>query len=133
MSDESAGAMVACVRCGTATDSRSALHSGEGLICATCENADATSELWKGAAAKLLGSSFSSIGLGLVSIIFNPCFLMTGLAIGTAVGALTSLQRHPEYRPHLGWRMPVVIVASAIGIVLALARVILAVVLGAMG
>lgn len=126
-SETTAGSTITCARCGAATDPTRALHASEGLICSTCEDADATTELWKGAAAKLLGSSFSSIGLGVIAIFFNPCFLMTALAVGTAVGALTSLHRHPEYRPHLGWRMPVVIVASVAGVLLAFGSIFLGV------
>jgi len=111
--------MIACARCGADTDPNTAVYSADGMLCAGCEDADVTNELWKSATQKLVGAAAGSVLFGVGSLFINPCFFLTGASLASGIGVLTSMARHPEYRQQLGGKAPLIMGVAILGILCA--------------
>lgn len=112
---------IPCAKCGDSVLVAEACWSEQGER--ICERCDAVQTIETGdnrATSGIVGGGMGAFFLGLTSICFNPVFVMSFLAIGTGVGTLVTLHRHPEYRQKMGWKFPAAVAGAVIGILLGL-------------
>ena len=116
-----AGPTIPCATCATPIDPSTASWSEQGeRICKRCEAVQTIETGDQRAAATIVGGGIGALMLGLSSMCFNPLFLMSVLAIGSGVGTLVTIVRHPEYKEKMGWQYPVALGGAVMGILLGL-------------
>ncbi len=94
----------ACGMCGVAIDPTRAHYSNQGvLICDGC-NLHEDVQVQEGRAiSSLQKAGYGALGLGVVSLfVCNPVMMLSIATIVTAIGTMTTLARHPEYKAKLG-------------------------------
>lgn len=107
--------MVPCPRCGQSLDPTKAVYSKEGeLICKNCESSDIIKEGYVRAAR---GISFGSLGGAVVSLIFNPFWILSITATVGAIQALILIHKK-EYREQLGNQYGSCLVAAIAALIL---------------
>ena len=112
---------IACARCGDFVDGASTLLSDTGdPICTGCNDRAELGEGEHRAASAIFATSGSAFGFGLIGCVVNPYFLMTVLGVLSALSTFGLVIRHPEYRKHLGWRLPATIVVASLGLLMSL-------------
>lgn len=110
---------VACTRCGDFVESSGAFLSNDGdPICRKCNDKADIDAGEERAAGAIFAASGGALGLGVIGIFYNPCLLPTILGVMSGASTFALLQRHPEYRKRMGWKLPATMVIAAIGIAL---------------
>ena len=118
---DTANPTIPCAKCGTTVVVNEASWSEEGeRICKRCEAVQTIETGDKRAASGIVGGGVGAFALGLCSMCFNPLLIMSFMAIGTGIGTLVTIYRHPEYREKMGWQFPVAVGGAAFGILLGL-------------
>lgn len=113
---------VPCSVCGTPIDPDAASYSEKGeLVCKRCEAKETIEVGEQRAASGIVGGAIGALSLGLISMCFNPFLLTSFMAVGSGIGTIVTLTRHPEYKTKLGGKYPLVMGAAIIGILLGLA------------
>lgn len=133
---DTANPTIPCAKCGAPVRPNEASWSEDGeRICKRCEAVQTIETGDQRAANGIIGGGIGAFFLGLCSICFNPLLVMSFLAIGTGVGTLVTMYRHPEYREKMGWQFPVAIAGAVIGILFALVQpaILVLAMLGAAG
>ena len=93
-------------------DGSRAAYSKQGeLICKSCESAETIDEGYMRAAR---GSCMGALGTGVVSLFFNPFYILSIAAIVQGIRAIILISR-PEYRTALGNRRGKLLVAAIVG------------------
>src|SRR5262249_5171416 len=93
--------MKPCGRCGQAIDPTKAVYSKQGeLICRSCESAETIEE---GYMRAVKSSCLGALGTGVFSLVFNPLYIFSILAIAQGVRAMILISR-PEYKAVLKHR-----------------------------
>ena len=109
--------MQPCTRCGTAIDPSTAHYSETGdLVCVACKSFEDVDSADHRAAMSFLGAAGGGMMVGIISICFNPIFLMSGLAIAGCAGTLLTLWRSPQYHERMGWRVAATYILALVGI-----------------
>lgn len=115
------GGTIVCARCSATVPASEASWSGRGeQICRRCEALETIDAGDTRAATSIVGGGIGAFSLGLLSLCINPLLIFSAMAIVSGIGTLVMLARHPEYRERMGWRYPVAIGGSALGILMAL-------------
>jgi hypothetical protein len=111
--------MTPCARCGQAIDPTRAVYSKQGeLVCKSCESNDLITDGYLRAAKS---SCFGALGTGVISIIFNPLYIFSVLAVIQGVRAILLINRR-EYREVLKSQYASMMVAAIAGTVCGLVR-----------
>jgi hypothetical protein len=118
-----------CAVCGTPIDPDRAYLSGDGPVCDACQT---QGELDRDFAAAARYYPFTSLGLALVGLVFNPFFLMTIGACSVAITGvlkLTVLGVSSDYSRALGGKRTAYVLGCIAAVLLSLVPVILRIVL----
>lgn len=108
-----------CGGCGQPVDPTRATYNKQGeLVCKGCESAEMITEGYLRAARS---SSGSALGIAVVSLIFNPFYIFSIVAIVGAIRAIALINR-PEYRAALGTRHTGMMLMALGGLFLGLVR-----------
>ena len=122
MSAASPSNLVPCGRCQQMMDGSRAAYSKQGeLICKSCESAETIDEGYMRAARS---SCLGALGTGLVSIFFNPFYILSIAAIVQGIRAIALISR-PEYRSALGGRRGGLMAAAVVGTLAGALRLVL--------
>ncbi len=96
-------------------DPTRAVYSKQGeLICRNCESSDTIDEGYERAAKS---SAYGTLGTGVLSLFFNPFFLLSIAAVIQGVRAIALLNR-AEYQTALGAKRNGFMAAAVIGLIL---------------
>ena len=107
-----------CATCGTALAAAAVLYDERGEVrCQRCLMAAQALDSQKKAAAKVKGIAYGGPVIALVSLVFNPAFVMTMAAIANGIYVLRSVS-HPETAKHLEGSVEKIKVAAIVGMVL---------------
>lgn len=118
-SGEPALGSVPCSACGAPIDPNAASYSESGqLICKRCEAKETIEVGEQRAMTGIVGGAVGAFALGMLSMCINPFLLTSFAAIGSGIGTLVTLARHPEYKQKLGGRYPLVMGGAILGMVL---------------
>ena len=117
----SGGPTLPCAKCGTVVDANTASWSESGdRICKRCQALETIDTGDMRAASSILGGGLGAFSTGLLSLCINPLLIFSVIAIISGIGTLVMIFRHPEYREKMGWRYPVAIITSVLGILMGL-------------
>jgi hypothetical protein len=112
MSTTTPSNLVPCGRCAQMMDGTRAAYSKQGeLICRSCESADTIDEGYMRAARS---SCLGALGTGVLSIFFDPFYIVSIAAVVQGIRAIVLLNR-PEYRTALGDRRTRLMAAAVVG------------------
>ncbi len=115
--------MIQCTGCTEQVDPNLASYSDAGeLVCTRCKASEEVALGDRRASDAILGIAGGGACLALVSICFNPFFVFSGIAIVSSVGAILTLIRHPEYHPYMGWKVSATWALACMGILAAMIR-----------
>lgn len=116
---QSGSPTVPCSACGAPIDPTQAGYSGKGeLVCKRCEALDTIDAGEQRAIAGIVGSGFGALGIALAAIFFNPCLIVSAVAVMSGIAAIAMILRHPEYKPKMGARYSLAMGSAIAGIVI---------------
>ena len=116
--------MVPCVRCGDFVDPNAATYNNDGeLVCRGCDAREVIDLGEERAAHAPLSTALGALALACVSILFNPCMLLT---VGAILSCLSSakMMMDPKLRARMGWRVGATIGLIVLAIAVAVGRIV---------